>query len=212
MNSLIYITLCISILSLQTSFAKEIEIAPTEQERITKELVLESKEKFVQFLEKQDENYKKLESWTNPNWLFGSLVSKTIEFVSPMTRYGHIEPEKSKIFLGRAFEDIEQLKNSIDTLSQSQANIAYLNTILNELSDTDLKNRDIGTIAKAMIGKEHPEIKDTSQMGSKNKNDQYIIPNEKFYLFAVTNLFATFCVDEGIFIEKKRNRKRTISS
>ncbi len=176
------------------------------ERQITTETITDSREKFSSFLGKKHEEYQQLQSWTDPDSFWGPIISSVIETVSAWTRYGQIEPEKTKAFLGRAFADPDALQQAIVYLSTSEESITYLNTVLRELTEEDLRKKKLGNLAKAMQGKPHPGMPDTQQIATKDERGEYIVPDDQFSLFAATNLFAVFCVEEGLFASSRKHK------
>lgn len=157
---------------------------------ITKQTVTDNRENFLVFLDKKKDEYRTLQEWTNPNSFLGSLFSTVIEWVTPWTRYGKIEPEKTKTFLGRAFTRQEELKRAVEDIDTG-----YLNTVISKMTKRGLREKNLAQLAKIMKENKYPDF-ETEKMGAKSGDNEYVISDDQFYPFAATTLFAVYLVEK----------------
>lgn len=212
MNIVIQIALIFLINAPITCRAMKAEDTEKPKMIITPEMIAAHEDTFKKFIkELEEEKWPKLQQLPDPDsWLGGAVVGLINFVTTSFTRYGEVRPKETKKFLGRVFETPHAgaeyeiplvLQQGVSTLKGKDSEfLSYINGVLNRLTEKDLKNRDLGCLAKAMEEekKNYPDMP-----GSRNMDKKEEVPDSVFAPFAAAQLFTTCCVEERLLLPKK---------
>lgn len=147
------------------------------------------------------------------NSFFGRAANFVIEnLLAPIfSIYGEVELERAKDFLGRCFENEQLLMQAINSLEKNQDNLDYLNTIFKQASkDNILSKKDGPRFLKIVKTTKHKGVPNPTQMGNKNSNGEYIIPDDDFYRFSASTLMAFHIFENHISDSQPTKKKRKV--
>lgn len=150
---------------------------------ITKELVREYKGKsFNGFIKNKKNEYHALTTVTGIPFI-GNLATWGLQ------KFGGVNPEEAKIYLGRIFEAEKELPHIIANLEEDEDNIRYLQDAFAHIPEEILRTKSRDEIVTAMRKARHKRVPVPKRMGEKNEQNEYSIPNKDFLPFALCNFW-----------------------
>lgn len=188
--------------------------------QITAETLAQHEEAFRKFIQELEETkWPKLKKLPDPDtsWVGWAVVGVANKFLTVFTRYGEVRPKETGVFLGRVFETpsakgrayqmpalLQQGFQSLTRADHNQDYINYVSGVLNQLTQEELKRRDLARLAEVM---ELEKRKYPTMPGSKNMSNKTEVPDETFAPFAVAQLFTTFCVENKLLLTDERGSR-----
>ncbi len=171
---------------------------------ITTEFLAEYKKTFPEYLKNKEGECNRLRNLTDDTHWYGGIMASVIEFVSPWIGFGDVDVNKAKLFLNRVFDENKKamLEQSIASFELSKDNQEYLQKLFDTLPIEAYKKKDRPTIVKAMHIYKHKKVPNSDALGEKNSEGEYLLSDENFFPYAISNLFAFHILDSDLTIKK----------
>ena len=177
---------------------------------ITPELLTEYKKTFPAYLKSKESECNRLRQLTDDSSWYGGIMASVIEFVSPWLGFGDVDVSKAKLFLNRVFDENKKqlLEQTIAQFETSPDNREYLQKLFDTLPMQAYQRKDRPTIVNAMHLYKHKKVPNSDSLGIKNNQGEYILTDENFFPYAVSNLFAFHILESNDTIKKLGIPKR----
>lgn len=145
------------------------------------------------------------------NTFFGIATNFIIEnVIAPLfTKYGNVNIEEAKIFLGRSFDQEPLLQKALDTIQDNSAALTYLQDIFSQANGAILAKKDGVGFMKIVKTVKHSKVINPKCMGDKNSHGEYTICDPDFYDYSAATLMAFHIFENHVTqLPQQKKRKR----
>ncbi len=177
---------------------------------INKNTLLDYLKNIDPFIELKKNEKNQLAQLPDGNSFFGRATNFFIEkiFAPLFSKYGDVNIEEAKIFLGRSFEREDLLKKAFETLPDNETTISYLQDIFSQAQGDILNKKDGARFLEIVRKVKYKKLENPKCMGEKDQQGNYKISDADFYNFSAATLTAFYIFEEHVTIAPTFRRHR----